>query len=72
MRTEIADYLQHIKSVCPELTDVELMSFSRGLTVTELAKKVLYITCGEIQQQGGYLVKGLIRAFHSDDAGNEK
>ncbi len=72
MQTEINQYLQHIKSVCPELTDAELMRFSRRLTVTELAKKALYITCGEIQQQGGYLVKGLIRAFHSDDAGNEK
>ncbi|PIE46790.1 MAG: cAMP-binding protein [Gammaproteobacteria bacterium] len=72
MRTEIKQYLQHIKSICPELTDAELIRFSQGLTVSELAKKDFCITYGEIQKQGGYLVNGLIRAFYSDDSGNEK
>ncbi len=37
MQTEINQYLQHIKSVCPELTDAELIRFSQGLTVTEFS-----------------------------------
>ncbi len=72
MPIAIKQYLQHIKSVCPELTDAQLRRFSRGLTVCERSKKDFYITAGEIQQRGGYLIKGLIRAFYSDDSGNEK
>ncbi len=72
MIKEIEDYLDHIKNVCPELSDTELKHFSRGLTVAEFAKKEYYITCGEIQNRGGYLVKGLIRAFYTDPLGNEK
>ena len=69
---EIQIYLKHIKQVCPELTDEVLAKFSKKLTVTCLVKNDIYITSGQIQKQGGYLVKGLIRAFHTDDFANEK
>lgn len=72
MTEEIEIYLKHIKNVCPELTEKELAKFSEKLTITNIKKNDFYIKAGQIQKQGGFLVKGLIRAFHTDDLGNEK
>ncbi len=72
MIIEIEKYLDHIRSTCPELTDNELEQFSQGLTVSKLDKNDFYIRAGEIQKQGGFLVDGLIRVFHTDTLGNEK
>ncbi|WP_413534136.1 Crp/Fnr family transcriptional regulator [Empedobacter brevis] len=72
MIAEIETYLNHIKNVCPELTETELKIFSKKLTVAYLEKGMCYISSGQTQKQGGFLVKGLIRAFHIDDFGNEK
>ncbi|WP_177764902.1 Crp/Fnr family transcriptional regulator [Flavobacterium sp. I3-2] len=72
MTEEIEIYLNHIRSVCPELTENELKKFSEKLTITKIHKNDFYIKAGELQKQGGFLVKGLIRAFHTDSFGNEK
>jgi CRP-like cAMP-binding protein len=72
MTRSLEKYFYHLKSVCPELTDVELEQFSKGLTVSKFDKNNFYITSGNIQSQGGFIVEGLIRAFHTDDLGNEK
>ena len=72
MTNEIAQYLKTIHQTCPEITEAELKQFAEQLTVTELKKSEFYITAGQIQKQGGFLVKGLVRAFHTDDFGNEK
>ncbi|WP_428228744.1 Crp/Fnr family transcriptional regulator [Flavobacterium sp.] len=72
MREEIKKYLNHIKETCAELSEKELLKFGEGLTITELKKNDLYIDEGQMQKQGGFLVKGLIRAFHTDNFGNEK
>jgi len=72
MTKEIKDYLKHIKDTCNELTEEELARFGEGLTVTELDKNDFYIVAGQIQNQGGFLVKGLIRAFCTDNFGNEQ
>lgn len=72
MTEKIEIYLNHIKNVCPELTEKELVKFSEKLTITNIKKNDFYIKAGQIQKQGGFLVKGLIRAFHTDDLGNEK
>lgn len=72
MNEESRIYLHHIKSVCPELSEDKLLRFSEELSVTLLDKNDVYITAGQIQKQGGFLVKGLLRAFHTDDLGNEK
>ena len=69
---EIQSYLNHIKFICPELTEKQLLEFSRQLTVTKIEKNDFYIKAGQTQKQGGFLVRGLIRAFHTDDLGNEK
>lgn len=72
MTGSIEIYLNHIKNICPELTTIELKKFSDGLTVSQFNKNDLYITSGSIQNQGGFIVEGLIRAYHTDDLGNEK
>lgn len=72
MSVEIEIYLNHIKKVCPELMEKELAKFSEGLIISEFNKNDLYINSGQIQKQGGFLVKGLMRAFHTDDVGTEK
>lgn len=72
MTEEIKIYLNHIKNICPELTEKELEKFSEKLTIIKIEKNDFYIQSGQIQKQGGFLVKGLIRAFHTDDFGNEK
>ena len=72
MTRSIEKYFYHIRSVCPELTDIELEQFSKGLTVSKFDKKDFYITSGNIQNKGGFIVEGLVRAFHTDDLGNEK
>ncbi|MBB6369694.1 hypothetical protein [Chryseobacterium shigense] len=43
MAEDIKIYLEHIKSVCPELTDAELEHFDRQLTTTQLSKGAYYI-----------------------------
>jgi CRP/FNR family transcriptional regulator, anaerobic regulatory protein len=72
MFSEIEIYLESIKNICPDLSETELSQFSKGLSVTELNKNDFYISAGQIQKQGGFLVKGLIRAYYTDDFGNEK
>ncbi len=61
MTKEIKEYLNHIKFICPEITEIELEKFSNGLTVSKIKKNNFYITKGDIQNQGGFLIKGLIR-----------
>ena len=72
MSDDIKKYLNHIKRTCPELTDVELNVFSLGLTITKFSKGDFYIKAGQTQLQGGFLIEGLIRAFYTDNLGNEK
>jgi CRP/FNR family transcriptional regulator, anaerobic regulatory protein len=72
MFSEIENYLQSIKNICSELSETELSQFGKGLTVLELNKNDFYISAGQIQKQGGFLVKGLIRAYYTDDLGNGK
>ena len=72
MSTEIETYLNSIKKTCPELTEKDILYFSEGLTITKLEKNDFYITVGQIQMQGGFLTSGLVRAFHTDQNGDEK
>lgn len=72
MKEEIKVYIDHVRNVCPELTEQELNIFSKKLTMSKLNKNDFYIKFGQVQKQGGFLISGLIRVFHTDDFGNEK
>lgn len=72
MQNEIQLFLNSIKSICPELTDLELEGFGQNLTIKTLKKKHFFIHVGEIQRQIGFITEGLIRSFFIDENGNER
>ncbi len=67
----IQKYINHLIKVCPQLTELALQKYGEALTVSELKKRNVYIKSGSIQQEGGFLVSGLIRAYRIDEEGND-
>ena len=65
-------YNTHLKDICPQLTPSALQKYSEVLTVTNLKKGDIHINAGTIQQQGGFLVSGLIRKYSIDEEGNDQ
>ncbi len=72
MENTLNIYFDHIKSICPDMTEEELNKFSKGVYVTRLKKNECYISEGQVQKRGGFVVKGLFRAYQIDEYGNEK
>lgn len=72
MEKEIQNYIEHIQTVCPALTEEELKLFSQKLSITRLNKNDFYSKAGQVQKQGGFLISGLIRVFHTDNFANDK
>lgn len=65
-------YFKHLQDTCPELTATDLEKYSEGLTMSALNQNHIYIEAGEVQQQAGFVIKGLMREFYIDELGNEK
>lgn len=63
---EIKKYLNFIKSLCPRITDEELDVHSVGLSICRLKKKDRFIELGQMQDNIGFVTKGLIRSFYND------
>lgn len=72
MESALEFYTIKLKSICPELTENDLSFITSRLSITELKKKDLYFSAGQIQNEVGFIVKGLIRSFYLDMKGNEK
>jgi CRP-like cAMP-binding protein len=72
MQDEIKIYSKSVQSICPELTEQELVNFSEKLTVFKLKKKEHFIKAGQLQNSIGFIVSGLIRSYYIDNNGNEK
>lgn len=68
----IAQYLQSIRTVCPEIPDEALHYLAQQLSVVELKPKHFYIQAGEIQQHIGWVAAGVLRTFYIDEKGNDK
>jgi len=68
----IRKYADNLKNDCPQLTQLALQKYIEDLTVTELKKGEIHIKSGTIQQQGGFLVSGMIRAYSIDEDGNDQ
>jgi CRP-like cAMP-binding protein len=64
-------YLNSVKSLCPRLSGEELDYFKIGLRINELKPKHFFIHANVVQQDIGYVYKGLLRAFYVDENGNE-
>ena len=65
-------YLQSVRTICPNLTDVEMEGIARIASVSEIKKKDFFVESGEIQKTIGFIAKGLIRTYYIDDLGNER
>lgn len=72
MNKEIKLYLKHLKEVCPNFTAEELENFALGLSVSHLDKNQTYLQAGKVQEQGGFLINGLIRAYYTDENASQK
>lgn len=72
MQDEIKIFLKSVQSICPELTEQELVNFSEKLTALKLKKKEQFIKAGQLQNSVGFIVSGLVRSYYIDDNGNEK
>ena len=70
-QVEINNYLDRVRTICPKMTDEPIVYYRKGLSVTHLGARDYYIKRGEVQQQSGYIVSGLVRVFYIDDKGNE-
>ena len=71
MNIKVQRYLEHITKRCPDLSLVQLNSFSEVITISELPVKHFFIHAGTVQTQIGYVYSGLVRAFYVDSKGNE-
>lgn len=71
MREAIKSYLNSIKTLSPKVTETELNYLESGLTISELKSRHFYIHANVIQQEIGYVYKGLLRSFFVDRKGNE-
>ncbi|MBK5719828.1 Crp/Fnr family transcriptional regulator [Dysgonomonas sp. Marseille-P4677] len=64
MKIVLKTYSELIKKECPFVSDGELRFFIGGLTVMKLKNKELYIKANSIQENIGFVYKGLIRCFY--------
>jgi CRP-like cAMP-binding protein len=64
-------YLSSIKTLCPKISGEELDYIRTRLKITELQPKHFFIHANAVQQEIGYVYKGLLRAFYVDENGNE-
>jgi len=67
----IQAYLCSVKSLIPKVRAEELEYLESGLSVSELKPKLFYIRANTIQEDVGYVYKGLLRAFFINDKGND-
>ena len=67
----IADYLQTCQVQRPKMKPAPLNYLSAKLQVHHLPDHWLYIREGELQQTIGYIYSGLMRAYYTDNKGNE-
>lgn len=64
----INDFLAR-NEIC--LTDDEAEAFTQRLTIRHLGARGFYIKSGELQNNIGYVVSGLLRVFYIGENGNE-
>lgn len=64
--------LKSVSVICPNLPDGELSQFASKLTLKELKKKDFFLQSGKIQKAIGFISKGLVRSFYTDQDGIER
>lgn len=71
MQEAIHTFLQSVQSLCPKVTEAELEYLKSGLSVAELKPKHFYIHANTIQEEIGFVYRGLLRTFFVDSKGHE-
>jgi CRP/FNR family transcriptional regulator len=64
-------YLESVRAICPQVTDVELNYIKSGLTISRLKAKQIYISANTIQKEIGFVYTGLLRGYYIDNFGNQ-
>lgn len=64
-------FLNSVRKICPNVTDLELSQYALKLTVEELCKKDYFLEFGKVQKNIGFVINGLVRSFFVDQNGNE-
>ncbi len=64
-------YLESIKAICPQVTDVEFDYIVSGLTISCLKAKQIYISANTIQKEIGFVYSGLLRGYYIDNYGSQ-
>lgn len=67
----ITDFYRHILELCPSLTEQDFVIFAKGLEVITLPPKAMLHQVGEQIDRIHYVAQGLIKAFYTDEAGNQ-
>ncbi|MCA6461863.1 MAG: Crp/Fnr family transcriptional regulator [Chitinophagaceae bacterium] len=67
----ITSFLDSVKSLCPNISDLELNYLESGITVSNLTTKQFYIEANSIQRVIGFVYRGLLRSFYVNNGGDE-
>ena len=67
----ITSFLDSVKSLCPNISDLELNYLESGITVSNLTTKQFYIEANSIQRVIGFVYRGLLRSFYVNNRGDE-
>ena len=71
MEEAVRSYLESIRSLCPKVTKAGLAFIEEGLSVSEYRPKDLFILADAVQNEIGFVYRGLLRSFYVDPKGNE-
>lgn len=71
MKEAFKAYLDSVKAICPEVTDQYLAFLEPGLTLSELKPKHFYIHANTLQNEIGFVYRGLLRSFFVNPEGKE-
>lgn len=68
---EIEIYLKSVRTLCPNVTEDEIIQFASKLIIKELKRKDIFLHSGKIQKEIGFITNGLVRSFFVNQAGDE-
>ena len=71
MKDPFITYLNSVKSFCPSIGAAELEYLESGLSIREIPPRHFYIHANTMQQEIGFVFRGLLRSFYVDTHGNE-
>jgi CRP/FNR family transcriptional regulator, anaerobic regulatory protein len=69
--TEFEQFITAIENLCDTISEEEKAYLLGCFTLVNLPSKHFFVQAHTIQKEIGFVVKGLLRAFYVDDAGNE-